>query len=68
MEVFNVEEGMCVQTEIFVALTRSREYKWFYVTNVKALRQVQRCEAGVGGSFGGPGSMKGSYHNSEPLQ
>lgn len=68
MEVFKVEKGMCVQTEILVALTCSREYKWFHVTDVKVLRQVQRCEARAEGPFGGPGATKGSEHNSEPLQ
>lgn len=52
----------------FEALTFSRKYKWFFVTDSKALRQVQKCVARVGGPFGGPGAIKGSAHNSEALR
>lgn len=47
--VFHVEEEMCVLAWRFEALTFSRKYKWFPVTEAKALRWAQRCEAGVEG-------------------
>lgn len=62
--VFYVEERMCVQEWRCETLTFSRKYKWFPVTEAKALRRAQRCEAGVGGPFGGPGVVIGSEHNS----
>lgn len=47
--VFHVEVGMCVQAQRFEALTFSRKCKWFPVTEAKAWRWAQRCDAGMEG-------------------
>lgn len=56
---------MCRQR--FEALTFSRKYKWFFVNDSKALRQVQKCVARVGGPFGGPRAIKKDLHTTVSL-